>query len=163
MPRDAPSPETSRGRCCPASPCRDAREYPRRVARACVCAASSFLLPSRPKNLCDSSSQLLPLARFNRQLPLALCRQSVELCPAIIFRGSFRDRYPSPLDQPVQRWIKRSLLNLEYIVRPELDCFGDGLTVHGAELQSAENQKIQSALQQLDPFVLFTGRHARGS
>ena len=42
------------------------------------------------------------------------------------------------------------VLDLEHLVGPELDRFGDGVPVHRAELQGTENQKIEGALQQLN-------------
>jgi hypothetical protein len=117
------------------------------------------MLPSapRPENLRDRPRQFVPFASFNRQLTHACGCQCVKLRPAIVFRGSRFDRDPSPLDQPVQRWIQRSLLHLKHLVRPEVDCLGDGVTVHGAETKGAENQQIQGALKQIDTSPLFFG------
>jgi hypothetical protein len=63
----------------------------------------------------------------------------------------------------MERWIQRSLFDLENLVGSEFDRLGDGVTVHGAELEGAQNQEIQRALEEFDPFVLLSGRHSRRS
>jgi hypothetical protein len=56
---------------------------------------------------------------------------------------------PTTLDQAVESRIKRPLLNLEHVVRPTLDGFGDRMTVSRPKTERAENQQIERALQEL--------------
>src|SRR6266850_6017414 len=112
-PRSALPPAPFRARCCPASRARCAREChgPNRPSSAC--GDSWFTLPLRwPENPRDRSRQLVPFARLHRQLPPPLGRQPVELCAPIVLRGALFDGNPLSLDQPVQRRIQRSLLDL---------------------------------------------------
>src|SRR3954463_11818480 len=71
--------------------------------------------------------QRVPLACFDLQLLAALGGEGVELGAAIILGDAFVEGDPSSLDQPVQGWIERSLLDLQHIVRSSLDRFGNGV------------------------------------
>src|SRR5207245_3539397 len=99
----------------------------------------------------DCSRQLVPFAGLNRQLPPPLRRQPVELRSPVVLRDSRFDRNPSSLDQPVQRRIQRSLLDLQHIVGVELDCLCNGVPVRRPQQQRTQNQQVQGPLQQLDP------------
>ena len=66
------------------------------------------------------------------KLPPALGGEAVEFGAAIVLGGAFFDRNPSALDEPVQRGIERSLLDLQHVVRVEFDGFGDGVAVRRA-------------------------------
>ena len=56
---------------------------------------------------------------------------------------------PALLLQPVQCWIKRTLLNLEHLCRHLLDAFGDRPAMLWLERNSLEYQKIQGALDEI--------------
>ena len=45
--------------------------------------------------------------------------------------------------------------------RTEFSLRTDGVPVHGTGLKGTENQEVEGALQQLDPFNLFFSRHSR--
>ena len=105
--------------------------------------------------------ELVPLAGFERELAAALRRQPVELGPAVVFGGALFERNPSPLDEPMQRRIERALLDLQDVVGVEFDGLGDGVAVGRSQQQGAQNQQVQSALQELDAFFFFFGRHSR--
>ena len=86
----------------------------------------------------DRSRQLVPLTRLDCKLPPALSRQLVELSPAIVLRGAVFERNPSPLNEPVERRVQRSLFDLQHIVGVEFDRFGDGVPMHWAPQQRAK-------------------------
>jgi hypothetical protein len=73
---------------------------------ASVYGASSLLLLRRPQNLRNRGSQPLPLTGFNSELPSTLRGQRIEFRSAIVFRGTFLDRNPLPLDEAMQGWIQ---------------------------------------------------------
>ena len=89
-------------------------------------------LPSRPENPRYRSRQFVPLAGFHFQLFPAFPCQAVKLGPPVVLRSALFHRNPSPLDEPVQRRIQRSLLDLQHFVGVEFDCFGDGVAVRRA-------------------------------
>src|SRR4051794_23374079 len=97
---------------------------------------SSARLPRMMSLLCggaqdprNRAGQRVPLACFDLQLLAAFGGERVELGAAIVLGDAFVEGDPAPLDQPVQSWIKRSLFDLQHIVRPALDRFGNGVTM----------------------------------
>ena len=60
--------------------------------------------------------------------------------------------------QPMERRIQRPGLDLEQVFRGPLNVFGDRVAVGGPCEQSAEDEEVERALQQLD-----TGRRLSGS
>src|SRR5882762_2373149 len=161
-PRSALPPAPSRARCCPASPARCAREYLDPNRPSCACGDSWFTLPLRwSQNPPDRSRQPVPLARLHRQLPPSLGSQPVEFCSAIVLRHALFRRNPSALDQSVQRRIQRSLLDLQNIIRIELNSLGDSMPMRRPQPQRPQNQQVQRPLQQFNPFLTLFSRHSR--
>src|SRR5882672_1416220 len=161
-PRSALPPAPFRARCCPASPARCAREYLDPNRPSCACGDSWFTLPLRwSQNPPDRSRQLVPLACLHRQLPPSLDRQPVELCPPIVLRSALFDGNPPSLDQPVQRRIQRPLLDLQHIIRIELNSLGNGMPMRRPQSQRPQNQQVQVPLQQFNPFLALFSRHSR--
>jgi len=85
----------------------------------------------------------------------------VKLGAAIVFGGAGFDGNPFALDEPVECRIEGALLNLQDVVGVELDGFGDGVAVGGPEEQSAQNEQVERALEQLDAIDVLFSRHSR--
>jgi len=115
----------------------------------------------RAENPRDRPGQFVPFAGLQRQLAPAFGGQTVELGPAIVLRGAFFERNPLALDQPVQRWIKRTLFDLQDVVGIEFDGLGDGVAVRRPQQQRAENQQVQGSLQQFYALFFFFSSHSR--
>src|SRR6267378_3236457 len=161
-PRSALPPVPFRARCCPASPARCAREYLDPNRPSCACGDSWFTLPLRwSQNPRDRSRQLVPFAGLHRQLPPSFGRQPVELCSPIVLRHALFRRNPSALDQPVQRRIQRSLLDLQHIIRIELNSLGNGMPMRRPQSQRPQNQQVERSLQQFNPFLALFSSHSR--
>src|SRR5579864_1291085 len=110
----------------------------------------------RAENARDRAGEFVPFAGFERQLQPALGRQPVKFGAAIVLRSSLFDGNPAALDEAMQRGIERTLLDLQHFVGVEFDGLGDGVAVRRAEKERAENQEIESALQELDAaFLVF--------
>ena len=62
----------------------------------------------------------------------------------------FVERDPASLDQPVQRRIQRSLLDLQHVFRSALDGFGNRMPVRRPGPQRLQDQQVERALQELD-------------
>ena len=77
-------------------------------------------------------------------------RSAIELGAPVVLGGALVERDPATLDQPVQRRIQRSLLDLQHIVRAALDRFGNRMPVRRSEPQRPQDQQVERALQQLD-------------
>jgi hypothetical protein len=56
---------------------------------------------------------------------------------------------------------ERAVFDLQDIIGVELDCLGDGVAVGRRQQQRAQNQQVQSTLQQLDAIGLFFSRRSR--
>src|SRR5262245_13458324 len=119
------------------------------------------LLPRRAKDAADGPRQCVPLARLELELFPALWCQSIELGAPIVLGRTVVEGDPAALDQPVKRRIERTLLDQQHLLRAALDRLGDGMAVRRTETQRAQNQEIQSSLQDLDARVTVFGRHSR--
>ncbi len=85
----------------------------------------------------------------------------VEFGTPVVFGGALFGRDPFPFDQAMQGGVERALLDLEDVVGIDFDGFGDGVAVRGAAQQSTKDEEVESALQELDAFFFFFGRHSR--
>jgi hypothetical protein len=120
------------------------------------------LLICGAKNAGDGSGESVPLAGFNGELPPALGGQPVKFGAAIIFGNAVLGGDPPSLDEAMKSRVERALLDLQNIGRIEFDCFGNRVSVRRPEEQRAENEQVESALQEFEALIAFFGRHSRG-
>jgi hypothetical protein len=89
----------------------------------------------------------LVIRDFLFELLFAVARQFVKTHAAAGFgTAPFRLR-PSLHQKPLKRWIKGALLRLEHLIRNLADTLRDGVTVHGAGLEDAQDQHRQRAFR----------------
>ena len=81
----------------------------------------------------DGRREPVPLSQFLLQLCAPGSRQRIELSLAAALRLAPMGLDPALLLQPVQRWIKGALLNLQHFGGDLLDAFGDCPAVLGLE------------------------------
>src|SRR5208282_658989 len=111
------------------------------------------------QNAPDRGRQSIPLGGFFYELLAAGRCQRIKPRLAVIcgdspFRGN-----PAALLQPLERGVKRSVLHQKLLIRRLLDGARDPLAVLRSKNQRAQNQQVQGALQQFEPFSCFLGRH----
>ena len=102
---------------------------------------------------CDGGRHLLPVRHLPFELLAAGFGQGVELGAAILFRGAPLCADPFLAFQAIERRVERTLLDLQDVARDLLDALGDAPAVHGFERQSFQDQKIERALQDFDPWT----------
>jgi hypothetical protein len=89
---------------------------------------------------------------FAGKLLLPGAGQPVILELAIAILGSFPFRGdPALALEAMQRWVKRSVLDLQYAVRGSLDVLGDLVSVRRTEQERTQDEHVESALKQFDP------------
>src|SRR5208282_1290297 len=111
------------------------------------------------QNAPDRGRQSIPLGGFFYELLAAGRCQRIKPRLAVIcgdspFRGN-----PAALLKPLERGVKRSVLHQKLLIRRLLDRARDPLAVLRSKNQRAQDQQIQGALQQFQPFSCFLGRH----
>src|SRR5579862_5777061 len=90
----------------------------------------------------------LPVLRLYCQLFLAACRDRVELRPAVVLRGPPLRRDPPLLQQPHQRRVHRSLVQLQHVPADLFDAPGNSKPMLPAQrMQRFQNHQIQRPLQ----------------
>ena len=114
------------------------------------------------KNARNGAGESVPLAGFKGELALPFGRKRIKFGAAIVFGDAFFDGDPTALDETVQRWIKRALLDLQHVGGIGFDGFSDGVAMRGARLEGAEDQKVKRALQKFDAAGGWLSRHSRG-
>src|SRR5260370_22436457 len=90
--------------------------------------------------------QANPVLSFIHKLPVAEFGKRVILGLAVILRGLPGSRDPALIFQPVQRWVKRSLIDLEHVFGNLLDALRDAPAMHRLQFQRLEDQQIERAL-----------------
>jgi hypothetical protein len=76
---------------------------------------SECLLDCRPENASNRCYQLIPPIGLSQELFSSRWRQPVIAGPAIVFRGSPERSDPTPILEPMERWIKRSVFDLKNV------------------------------------------------
>lgn len=105
----------------------------------------------------DRHGNTTPTARFIDKPLAADLRELIEASFAIVLRSPpFCDNCALCF-QPLQGRIKGTVIHQEFILRCFLDRSSDSLPVLPAEQQRAEDQQIQSALQQGETILLIFG------
>jgi hypothetical protein len=82
----------------------------------------------------------------------ALRRQPVVLRLAVALERAVLGGNPAALDQAVERWIERALLDQQNIVRA-LDRLGNRMTVRGTGPQRSQDEQIEGAPEQRETVV----------
>ena len=77
-------------------------------------------------------------------------RQEIEPGPLAFVRDFPGGIYPAPSLQTVKRRIQRSGFDLEQVFRRALNVLGDRVAVSGTRKQSAEDEQVERALQELN-------------
>src|SRR4051812_22036956 len=80
-----------------------------------------------------SAGQPVPGVFLRGQLLAALCRELVELRLTSIVRLAPVRFNPASLLHSVERWVKRSLLHLQYFLRDLPNALRDAITMYGSE------------------------------
>src|SRR5258705_12739585 len=83
------------------------------VLRAC-CEDASAAISSVRQHSRDSIRQPFPVARFLGELLSTALRQLIKLCLAVVLRVAPLGSDQALLLETVQRWIQRSLIDLEH-------------------------------------------------
>src|ERR1700719_250591 len=104
----------------------------------------------RRENALDCCRQSVPLGGFFHQLFAAGRCQRIKALLAFIWGDSPLRENPAALLKPLERRIKGSVLHQEFFIRGLLDDSCDALPVLWSKDQRAQNQQVQSALQQFE-------------
>src|SRR5215472_11329530 len=110
----------------------------------------------RSQNVGDCGGQLFPSLGFLFQLLAAARGQLVELGAPVVLRCAPACLNPATALQPMQRRIKRALLDAQHIGRDLLDAFRNGPPVTRPERQGLQDEEIKRPLRQIDA----VGSHA---
>src|SRR5262245_61416892 len=112
-------------------------------------------------HLGNSAHEMSPFRLLSRQLSLACRRQPVVLELAASVVGlPFRREPAFPL-QPVQRGVKRAVLDLKHIIGAALDVSRDLMAVRPPQLKGPQDQHVECAAKKVDFIGLL--RHGRYS
>src|SRR5262249_9849253 len=105
------------------------------------------------EHLVDGTAGAAPLRQLRVELPPALAGPGVIAgAPLVSVTPPLRWEEPLPL-QPIEGRVQRALAELEDVLRPLLDSFGDAPAVHGLELQRLEHEHVERALQEVASFL----------
>src|ERR1051326_2685156 len=99
--------------------------------------------------------QFAPLRSFVTQTPASGAGQRVILRLALVFAFTPFGRDPAFMFQPVQGRVKRSLRDLQRILRNLLNAEQDAVAMQRPERHGFQNQHVQSALEDIDLFTHF--------
>lgn len=83
----------------------------------------------------------------------------IKACFAVVRRSSPFRGDPTPLFHPLQRWIESPVFDEQFLLGRLLDSAGNPLSVLGSKNERAEDQQIECALEQFEPFFFLLGRH----
>jgi len=92
----------------------------------------------------------LPLGFFQRELLLTFGRKPVELRALVVLGDSPLGLDPTLAPQPVEGGVEGTVLNLQQVVGLGADDLSDSVAVLGAPLESAEDEEVESALQDVE-------------
>jgi len=101
----------------------------------------------------DGGGQAIPIGRFLFELRTAGGGQRVELGLSSGFGLRPFGFDPGFLLEAVQSRVERALLNLKDFLRDLLDAFGDGPAMFGFERNGFEDEKVESALDEIVRFA----------
>ena len=97
----------------------------------------------------DGIRQPLPVRSFAFQLLAARARELVELCLSTGVGAAPLSLQPAAFFEPVQRWIERSLLNVQRVARHLFQPLRNRVAVQWAEGDDLEDEEVERALQQV--------------
>ena len=83
------------------------------------------------------------------QLTTAGWRQPVELRALLVFGEAPLGIDPSAAFEPMQGRVKRSVIDLQHVVRTGRNRDADAMTMQGTGLKGAKNQEVERASQQV--------------
>ena len=86
----------------------------------------------------------------SRFLPAGRKPVILELAVSILRYFPFRHDPPFPLET-VKRWVQRSMLDLKDVFRCALNVLGDFVPMSWPKQQGAQDEHVQSPLQEFDP------------
>ena len=122
------------------------------------------LLRRGPEHPRDGVHDLVPTAAFTSEMFSPGGRNAIILGFAIVLGDSPLGRDHAAVFEPLQREIKRSMIDEEDFLRLPLDASGNSLSMTSAKQHRLQNEQVQRTLQQRDTFALFlTGRHTTRS
>src|SRR5262249_14055767 len=118
-------------------------------------------LPLRGQNPAHGLDEPLPPRGGRHQLLTAQRRKPVILRATGIRRGLPLAGNPSSLEQALQRGIERTVVDQKLIVRLLLQKLADAVGVIRPQLQAAQDQDLERALQEFQalPWIVY-GRHS---
>src|SRR6266568_6681405 len=117
------------------------------------------LLSLGPENSSYGGGEPPPLGRLSDELFAAGRGQRVEASFAIVFGGAPLGCDPAASLQALERGIERAVFDQQLLVGRLLDRPRDALAVLRAENERAQDQQVERALQEFQPFCFFSGRH----
>jgi hypothetical protein len=106
-----------------------------------------ILLFSRPQDAIHRAYQPVPATCVFDELFAASRRQAVIPRLAVVLRSPPEGRDPTSVFEPVQRRVKRAVLDLQNFFRAVLDDVGNCVAVRRAQNQRLQNEQVQCALQ----------------
>src|SRR5262245_8274608 len=86
--------------------------------------------------------------------------QLIEAGFPIVFARAPCGFYPALVLQPLESGIERSMIHQQFVIRLHLNGARDALAVLLAEHQRAQNQKVQSSLEERDAVFFISGGHS---
>src|SRR5215468_7561278 len=122
---------------------------------------TKFILALRSQNAAHGLDEPLPLRCGRHQLLASERRKPVILSATGIRRGLPLAGNPSPLEQALQRGIERTVVHQKLIIRLLLQKLADAVGVVRPQLQAAQDQDFERALQEFQafPWIVY-GRHS---
>src|SRR6266446_592808 len=118
------------------------------------------LLRLRPENPSDGGREPPPARTLFDKLFSPSLGQGIEPGFPVICRSAPASGNPPLRLQPLEGGIESAMFDQQRIFRRLLNCPRDTLPVLRAEYQGAQDEQVQRALQQRQPFFFFSGRHA---
>src|SRR6185437_3874814 len=102
---------------------------------------------SRPQNPFDEIGHPIPVVRFRLEPPSARRCEPIILRFALVLRFAPFARKPALMFEPIERRIKRALLNFQPVFRNLLDAQQNPVAVQRAQRHSLENEHVQRPLK----------------
>ncbi len=103
----------------------------------------------RPQDASDAFDQALPAVGFGGELFSSGGCQAIEFGFSIVFGCTPEGGDPAAVFEAIESRVEGTVFHLEDFIGAEFDGVGDGVPVGGADYESAEDQHVESALEQI--------------